>query len=62
MDKKEYDSIFKVLSRVMFEYQKALFNEDVKKPISFALYKVWEYYDKKEPERKPFSKHLYEFE
>ena len=43
--------IYNALDRVYDEYRKATELDYIKKPIAYALYKTWEYYDKLSTER-----------
>lgn len=44
--------LYDAMGRVAIEYQCAVEKEHIKKPLSYALYQVWKYYDERETKRK----------
>lgn len=46
------DELIEALGYVLSEYKDALGNKNIHKPVSWALYRAWEYIDSVEKERK----------
>ena len=46
------NDLYEAIGRIMVEYEYAVKRKDIRKPLSYALYQVWKYFDEREKARK----------
>lgn len=57
----KYKKIGKAIGNLIEEYEYAIHNASVYKPVSYALYQTWKKWNEKEEPRRPKEKDEFEF-
>lgn len=50
------NNLYEAIGRIMVEYEYAFKQEHIRKPLSYALYQVWKYFDEREKARECTNK------
>ena len=50
------NDLYEAIGRIMVEYDYAIKQDHIRKPLSYALYQVWKYFDEREKARECANK------